>query len=528
MRRRGIDEPSARVVTWYNKRNFLGTGNAMPVVEASYLEQMALAQVSILTKNDESTIGVLRASGYSKEIIQYVLFTEVGSWATNSSGTFTSTAPTSNNWCFGSIPWRTALEYDATGWLHLASATSAAGAGAGATSVPVSDLSRFQVVGGGSRGIVDVWSSGGTYLGCFHYTGLSGSSGAGTLTVPASGYGSIGFVPTSLSGVGATNPQTGSAWVLPTLASIPAGAVLRGRVRTGAVSGSTNTPNTGSHHWLADPTSASFRAWMKASYSTYIASSPGGSGPTDQWDGIFLDNLHTDSEKFTGILSSTYGNTPGFVLPTPIGGATWTNAQWDAAHVTLIDWMNTNLPGVTLWGNTYPNEFGTTAPEGPKRDAQIAQCVAYKGVGLAGGMLEAFPTKFTSGAISYMSRAEFDNGLAYADALIAADLNLILVAQGASTQGWLNPGAGRFAAAVCLLVQDKDGHAHTRLTNYASGTYPQWWPITEYHLRLGKPTGPRTRSSGEPVIYERPYERGVARVSYPSSGTPTASIDVLP
>jgi hypothetical protein len=524
MRRRGIDEPSARVVTWYNKRNFLGTGNAMPVEEATYLEQMALAQVSILTKSDETTIGVLRASGYRKEILQYVLFTEVGSWATDSSGAFTSTAPRNNNWCFGSIPWRTALEYDATAWLHLAPATSGAGAAAGAGSVPVSDLSRFQVVGSGSRGIVDVWSSGGTYLGCFHYIGMSGSSGSGTLTVPTTGYGSIGFVPTSLAGVGATNPQTGAAWVLPTLASIPAGAVLRGRVRTGAVSGSTNAPQTSNHHWLGDPTSAAFRNWLKAAYLAYVASSPGGSGPTDEWDGIFLDNLHTNAEKFTGNTSSTYGNTPGFVLPTPIGGSTWTNAQWDAAHVALIAWMHANLPGVVLWGNTYPNEFGTTAPEGPERDAQIAQCVAYAGAGLAGGMLEAFPTKFTSGAISYMSRAEFDNGLAYADALIAADLNLILVSQGAATQGWLNTDAGRFAAAACLLVQDEDGHAHVRFTNYASGTYPQWWPVTEYHLRLGKPVGARVRSGTDPVVYTRDFERGRASISYPASGTPVATI----
>jgi len=521
----GYDAPSAPLMTWYNKKNLLGSSSTAPVEAASYREQMALSQISVLNKGDEPTIKVLRDNGYRRQILQYILFTEVSYWSTDSGGTFTSTSPRSNNWCLSSIPWRTAIEYEPTAWLHLASSTVSASASAGATTVSVPDLTKFQNVGGGARGIVDVWSSIGTYLGCFHYTGVSATSGSGTLTVPASGYGSIGYDPTTLSGVGATNPQTGAAWSLTTLANIPSGAVLRARVRSGAVSQSSNTPSTGNHFFIADPTSNTFRFWIRDSYDAYIASSPGGSAPTDEWDGIFLDNLHTDAEKFKGISSGTYGNTPGFAMPTTIAGATWSQADWDTGHADLIAWIHDNFTtyGLPMWGNAYPQEWGSTAPEIAERDAYLAQCVAYEEAGIDGVMLEDFPTAFTSSAIDYLSQAEFDNGLAFVDGLLAAGLKVLCVTQGAATNGWTDASAGAFAAAVALLLQE-DGRVYMRHTNYASGTYPQWWPVDAYHYRLGRPTGPRTKTGTSPAVYARPYERGSVSISYPTSGAPTVTI----
>lgn len=527
-RRRGIDVPSAPIMTWYNKRNDLGTSTPSAVTLNNYREQLALSQISVLTKSDEDAIKLLRDNGYVKPILQYVLFTEVGYWDTDSSGAYTSTAPRKNNWCFSSIPWRTAIEYAGDAWLHLDDSVVSASAAAGATSVSVPDLALFQQVSGGAKGIVDVWNSGGTYLGKFHYTAKSGTSGSGTLTVPASGYGSIGYDPTTLSGVGTTNPQTGSAWSLPTLSSIPSGAVLRGRVRSGAVSQSSNAGNTGHHFFTGDPSSSTFRSWCKASYDAYIASSPGGSTPTDQWDGIFLDNLHTDPEKFTGILSGTFGNTPSFAMPTPIGGSVWSLSDWNTAHVNFLSWLVTNIPGLTWWGNAYPMEWDTFAQDITDRAAMLAQVQAYQGVGLSGAMLEDVPLAFTSGAVDYPTQAQYDNMLAFTETLVSGGLDMLLVGQSAYTgTPWDNITDADFVVATVLLTQSQTGPntvygRHT--TASLSGSYPQWWPVDKYHWRLGRPTQTRQVSGTNPKVHSRNYQFGSVTVSYPSSGTPTVTI----
>jgi hypothetical protein len=526
--RRGMDIPSAPTMTWYNKRNALGTSSSLPVTLENYREQLALSQISVLTKSDEDAVKLLRDNGYTKPILQYVLFTEVGHWDTDATGAYTSTAPRKNNWCFSSIPWRTAVEYAPAAWLHLASSTVSASAAGGATSVSVPNLALFQQVSGGSKGIVDVWDSGGTYLGKFHYTAKSGISGAGTLTVPTSGYGSIGYNPTTLSGVGTTNPQTGAAWALPTLASIPTGAVLRGRIRSGAISQSTNAGNTGHHFFMGDPSSTTFRDWCKASYLGYKASSPGGSTPTDRWDGIFFDNLHTEAEKLTGITSATYGNTPGFVYPTPITGSVWTRTEWDAANVAFISWIKANIPGLTLWGNAYPMEWGTAAQDITDRAAILADCLAYKGAGLSGVMLEDFPLHFTGGAVSYPSLGEWDNGLAFIDSLVAGGLDVLMVGQSATTgTPWGDTADQIFTIAAVLLCQSRYGPntVYGRHTSASiSGAYPQWWPSDAYHYRLGRPTQARQVSGTNPKIYTRTYQYGSVTVSYPASGTPTVTI----
>lgn len=527
-RRRGIDIPSAPTMTWYNKRNLLGTSTAAPVTAESYREQLALSQVSVLTKNDESTIKVLRDNGYVKPILQYVLFTEVGYWDTDSTAAITTAAPRRNNWCFSSIPWRTAIEYDPTAWLHLPAVTVTDTANTGETAITVPDLSKFQQVGNGSRGIVDVWSSGGTYLGLFHYTAKSGTSGTGDLTIPSSGYGSVGFTPSTLSGVGSTNPQTGAAWSLQRLASIPAGSVLRGRVRSGAVSQSSNTGNTGHHFFIGDPSSTNFRNWCKASYNAYVASSPGGAAPSDDWDGIFLDNLHTDPEKFTGILSGTYGNTPNFVLPTTIAGTTWVRADWDSAHSAFLSWLVTNIPGLTWWGNAYPMEWDTGAQDITDRAAMLAQVGAYQTAGLTGVMLEDVPLLFTSGAVDYPTQAQYDNMLAFAESLVADGLDVLLVGQSAYTgTPWTNTTDANFVVATVLLTQSQTGPntvygRHT--TASLSGSYPQWWPVDAYHYRLGRPTQARQVSGTNPKVHSRNYQYGSVTVSYPTSGNPTVTI----
>lgn len=528
-RRRGIDLPSAPTMTWYNKRNTLGTATATAVTLDNYREQIEMSQISILTKSDEAAIKLLRDNGYTKPVLQYILMTEVGYWDTDASGAYTSTAPRKNNWCFSSIPWRTAAEYDPTIWLHLASSTVSASAASGATSVSVPDLSLFQQVSGGTKGIVDVWSSGGTYLGKFHYTAKSGTSGAGTLTVPTSGYGSIGYAPATLSGVGVTNPQTGASWALPTV-SVPSGAVLRGRVRSGAVSQTTNAGSTGHHFFIADPSSTNFRLWARASYNAYVNSSPGGTDPTDEWDGIFYDNLHTDPEKFTGITTKTYGNTPGFVLPTPIGASTWTRAQWDIAHADFVAWVHDNFNDInaTYWGNAYPMEWGTFAQDITDRADMLAQCLSYQEAGINGLMLEDFPMTFTTSTVVYPSQAEYDNGLAFTESLVAAGLDVLLVGQSAySGTPWANDDDAKFVAATVLLTQSQNGPnsvygRHT--TASLSGSYPQWWPSDWYHVRLGRPTGPRSTSGTNPKVHTRAYQFGSVSVSYPSSGTPTVTI----
>lgn len=536
-RRQGIDAPTVQLATWYNRRNALGTSTPMAAALDSYREQLELSRLSVLSKSDEAALKVLRDNGYTRPIIQYVLFTEISFWSTDGTGAFTNTVPRNNNWCFGSIPWRTAIEYDPTAFLHLAPVTVSAAASAGAPSVSVPDLAKFQKVGSGSKGIVDVWSSGGTYLGVFQYTAKSADTGSGTLTVPASGYGSIGFNPTSLAGVGGTNPQTGTPWVLPTLASIPSGAILRGRVRSGAVSQSSNTPNTGNHFFMIDPSSASVRAWLKASLSAYRVSTLSGSSPTNLWGTgtgnggagtghVFLDNLHTDPVKFTGNLSGTHGNTPAFAMPTPIGGSAWTVAQWDDAHADLMAWLVTNMPGV-WWGNAFPIEWGTLSGEITERAAQLAQTRAYRTAGINGVMLENFPLAFPSGSLDYLTQAEFDGALSFCDTLLGDGLELLLVGQSLTTgTPWTDTAGARFTAAVALLLQTTNPpRVYARFASAGmNGAYPQYWPFDEWRYRLGRPIGARSTSGTNPKIYTRDYQYGSVSISYPTSGTPTVTI----
>jgi hypothetical protein len=294
------------------------------------------------------------------------------------------------------------------------------------------------------------------------------------------------------------------------------------------VSQTSNTGNTGHHFFMGDPSSTSFRNWCKASYDAYVASSPGGSAPTDEWDGIFLDNLHTDPEKWTGITSRTYGNTPSFALPTPIGGSVWSRSQWDTAHSGFLSWLNTNIPGLTWWGNAYPMEWGTIAQDVTDRGLMLAQVQAYQAAGLDGAMLEDVPLEFTTSTVVYPTQAEYDNMLAFTETLVAGGLDMLLVGQSAYTgTPWDNITDADFVVATVLLTQSRYGPntvygRHT--TASLSGAYPQWWPVDKYHWRLGRPTQARQVSGTNPKVHSRTYQFGSVTVSYPTSGTPTVTI----
>jgi len=443
LRRAGIDSPSVPLAGFYLRPCDYGTSNAKTPIDATTYADRLDHSLYVLTQNnqattssvsDEGALNFLRANGVSGPFLQYIFFTEVG--MTDSAGAFPST-PQRNGWQMSSVPWRTAIEYVPRAWLHLASTTATASASAGATSVSVADLASIQGITASCRIWVDVWNStGDTYLGTFHATAKSATTGAGTLTVPASGYGSIGFDPSTVTNAGSTNPLTGAAWALTTLASIPNGAVLRCRVR----SGSTGTgPNNGQHTIMADPTSTEFRSWTQARYTAYYTRDTSTAvGATNQWDGIFLDNLHTNAEKWLG--QSNNNQIPGNALPTPYvatgyladtAGTAWTLAQFNAAHLDYAAYVKqTLLPAVQpadkrkVWGNAYPQAFTDSAA----RAAILTACQNYRNVaGVDGIMLEDWPLRFP--ANGFLSRSQFLASLAYIDNLLSTGLGILAVAQ---------------------------------------------------------------------------------------------------
>jgi hypothetical protein len=538
----GHELPSVRTAFWYNRRVALDSTTSLTADISTYSEQIALSGLNVWTYQDEAALKICRDANPVPLNLHYFLFTEIGYFEVNSDGTFKTAAPFRNGWCMSSIPWRTAIEYTPRAWLHLASTTATATASSGAAIVSVADLSKIQQYGTGGRAIIDVWdSTGATYLGVVHgYStaadGRSATTGAGTIAIPTSGYGSIGYNPATLSGVGATNPQTSAAWTLPTLTSIPSGAILRCRIRSGI--------GDGQHTILADPTSTEFRDWTLARYTAFRNSVTTGAAPTNLYDGIFLDNLHTNASKLTSYTPSGVYPTP-YVVTSGVGdtaGTAWTSTQWNSAHVQLVGWLTTNLmstfPNGQLWGNAYPTSWTSST----NRAAYEAVILSYRANGLDGVMLEDWPTTYSNPGVNYLSQANFDLSLTHIDTLSAAGLGIICVGQSAdvgtpaSTVPWdqspTNTNASLFITAVNLLVQPSRNDIFTRYTSSgyqsspARGGYSQWWPVDDYHIRLGRPTGPRTYSSTTKT-YSRPYQFGTVSINY-SVSPPIANISPTP
>jgi len=365
----------------------------------------------------------------------------------------------------------------------------------------------------------------GRYYGLFHYTAISASTGSGTLTIPASGYGSVGFAPATLSGVGATNPFTGAAWDLPT-STIPASCTLRSR---GQSSSRTGLPG-GPESYMLDPSSTVLPAWCAASYAAYQATTTTGT-PT-VFGGLFLDNMHTTAVKWTS-------GSPSGVLPTPLGSSTaWTLANWHTYNAAFLAQLASRIEPPFLAGNTYPLDYSSTSNANAIRDVIIS----YAAAGLTHAMLENAWTNFPSAgaSMSYLSQANFVRALQFTDDLTAAGIGRIdVVLSGRDYHPALDTAGAEYAAAMNLLTQSSRFDVYTRFCNSNSydssdavGTqavtsYGQLWTSTAWFHALGRPTSSRsvTGTAGvTSLVYSRSYQFGSVQVTVPVTGSPTAVV----
>ena len=434
----GIHEPTLKACWNYKPpQPFPGGGSELPFTAENSQKIRELVKFCVFTKADEEwTTGLKVTYSYPYPIIQYVLHNEVRLIGTQS-----------NNWALGSQANIDSAIGQPDYWLHIAQTTST-GAGSGSTTVPVADLTKVQNVSGGAS-ICDVYQSNGTtYLGRVHYTARSGSSGPGTITIPGSGAGSIAV---NISG-----------------ASIPAGAILKSRIKT--------TPSSSTGAFLGNPDSSGYRTWLLGNLTSYRAADP----DNDRWDGVFLDNVDIDGHLALDAI-------PGNVMAAEYADV----AEYLTGVNSLVSWMDSNLPGV-LWGNTVV--IDSDGSDWAATSAALDDVIPF----LDGIMFENYPLDFQG---IWPGATRFNNALLVFDKLTALGKGCLMIGRLDTPGDYPGGEMAEFALAAFLLAWDEKFYCRISETD----SYPQWFPYDQFWWRLGRPTQARQVAGN---VHTRTFEYG--------------------